>query len=256
MEMKSLKMVMQQIKQYMNKRLCSVALTMALTTVSTLSFALEAFDAQYKAFRHGRELGTASIELDALGRDKYRLTYHSKVSLFFLSDERTETSLFSVRDDNIVPHTYEFVRTGTGKDRKLEAQFDAENSTVTFARKPPVDWNGELDNQLYRLDVQQKLAEGLEQFDYTLINYRGEKRHYGIEVLGKETLTLPYGNIESVKVKIVRESKRRETFAWFAPSLNYQLVRLQQFKDGDEQGDIRLSQFTLASDDQTTAANK
>ena len=39
------------------------------------------------------------------------------------------------------------------------------------------------------------------------------------------------------------DSNKRETFAWFAPSLNYTLVRLQQFKEGDEQGDIKLKSF-------------
>jgi hypothetical protein len=46
-------------------------------------------------------------------------------------------------------------------------------------------------------------------------------------------------------VKLIRDSKKRETFAWFAPSLNYTLVRLQQFKEGDEQGDIKLKSFDL-----------
>jgi hypothetical protein len=46
-----------------------------------------------------------------------------------------------------------------------------------------------------------------------------------------------------VKLKINRGSSSRETFAWFSPSLDYALVRLQQFKDGKEQGDIKLKNF-------------
>jgi len=56
-------------------------------------------------------------------------------------------------------------------------------------------------------------------------------------------LSLPYGNLKTVKVKLIRDSKKRETFAWFAPSLNYTLVRLQQFKEGEEQGDIKLKAY-------------
>ena len=58
-----------------------------------------------------------------------------------------------------------------------------------------------------------------------------------------EQLDLPYGTIEALKVEIERDSSSRVTYAWFAPDLNYQLVRLQQFKDGDEQGDLRLKAF-------------
>ena len=70
-----------------------------------------------------------------------------------------------------------------------------------------------------------------------------------MRVLGKETVDLPYGKIEAIKVEIVRESKSRYTLAWFAPDLNYQLVRLQQFKDGDEQGDLRLKAFSTKRSD-------
>ncbi|MFT4994605.1 MAG: hypothetical protein ACI965_001640, partial [Paraglaciecola sp.] len=35
------------------------------------------------------------------------------------------------------------------------------------------------------------------------------------------------------------------TSAWFSPELNYQLVRLQQFKDGEEQGEIQLKEYTI-----------
>ena len=203
------------------------------------------FEAKYKAFRFGKELGHATIHLEDLGRDKYRLTYDSKASLFFLSDKRKEVSLFSVKDQIIVPYKYTYKRTGTGSDKSLDAEFDAENRQILIKNGQSLPWQGELDNQLYRLDIQNKLAKGESEIEYKLLNYRGQKRQYGLEILGKEQLDLPYGMIEGIKVEIVRSSKKRQTFAWFSPQLNYQLVRLQQFKEGDEQGDIQLSEFTL-----------
>ena len=68
-------------------------------------------------------------------------------------------------------------------------------------------------------------------------------RHYVLKVVGKEQLDLPFGMIEGIKVKILRENSTRETIAWFSPQLNYQLVKLQQFKSGNEQGEIRLKHF-------------
>merc|ERR1711974_337832 len=110
-----------------------------------------------------------------------------------------------------------------------------------------LEWDNEIENQIYRIDLPRKLASGETTTDYYFINYRGQKRHYGIEVVGKEKLNLPYGQLDTIKVKLVRDSKTRETFAWFAPELDYNLVRLQQFKDGDEQGDIKLRAYvTLA----------
>lgn len=231
------------VTQLINNSLVLVLLAFCNVAIVTAS-PLETFDAEYKAFRFGKELGKASLKLDALGRDKYRLTYHSKVSLFFLSDKRNEVSLFSLQDNQILPYKYNYKRSGTGPDKKLQAEFDSRNKTVRLNQEEVIPWNGELDNQLYRLDLQRKLAGGEQELEYHLINYRGESRTYKLLVMGKEQLELPFGMLEGVKVKIMRENKKRETFAWFAPALNYQLVRLQQFKEGEEQGDIQLSHFT------------
>jgi hypothetical protein len=93
--------------------------------------------------------------------------------------------------------------------------------------------------------MQRKLAQGQTDFTYQVINYRGDHREYNLKVMGKDQLTVPYGTLEGIKVNIVRKNSSRETFAWFSPQLNYQLVRLQQFKDGKEQGDIQLKSFQL-----------
>lgn len=205
------------------------------------------FDAEYKAYRFGRELGEARFQLEGLGREKYRLTYDSKVSLFFLSDERNEVSLFSYQNEIITPYKYQYRRTGTGSNKSLSAEFSRNKQAIVINGEQSLPWHGELDNQLYRLDLQLKLASGEQNFEYDLVNYRGEVRHYKLKVMGKEQLDLPYGMLEGIKVKIMRENKKRETFVWFSPELNYQLVRLQQFKDGEEQGDIQLSKFNSSN---------
>lgn len=204
------------------------------------------FDAEYKAFQFGKELGTASLKLESLGRDRYRLSYQSKVSMFFLSDKRKEISLFSFDNNQIKPFKYTYERTGFGSDKSLVAEFNRQTNTVLINNENSVEWQSEFDNQLYRLDIQLQLSQGKKEFAYDLINSRGQKRHYDMLVLGREQLELPYGMLEGVKVKIIRENAKRETFAWFAPSLNYQLVRLQQFKEGEEQGDIQLASFKSA----------
>lgn len=202
------------------------------------------FSATYTAFKWGDDVGSATMKLESLSEDQFSLTYSSEVSKFFLSDERFEHSIFYVQNDSLVPSQYHYKRTGTGPDDKLNVTFVSQPSpTVKIEQHNNLPWDGELDNQIYRLDIARQLAAGNQRLRYDFINYRGEKRSYGIEILGPETISLPYGNLETIKVKLVRDSKTRETFAWFAPALDYNLVRLQQFKDGDEQGDIKLREF-------------
>lgn len=207
---------------------------------------LDPYKATYTAYKWGDDVGEASIELSQLTDDKYSLLYTSKVSKFFLSDKRTEHSIFSIQDGEVIASEYSYSRSGTGPDKSLEVTFTQKNDgqiSVDNGEKYP--WDGEFDNQIYRLDLAKKLANGETSVTYDFVNYRGQRRQYGVEVVANETLSLPYGKIAAVKVKLIRESKKRETFAWFAPELNYALVRLQQFKEGDEQGDIKLNAFTL-----------
>jgi hypothetical protein len=204
---------------------------------------LVGFEAEYIVYRFGRNLGKAKLSLKADKDNLYRLDYYSKVSAFFLSDIRSETSFFSFDNLQLYPHTYAYSRSGTGSDKSTKIRFDAEKSKITINQAQPIEWTGQLDNQLYRLDVQLKLASGKLEFLYDIINNRGEHRHYGLKVVGKEQLDLPFGMIEGIKVKIERNNSSRETIAWFSPQLNYQLVKLKQYKDGDEQGEIRLKYF-------------
>nr|WP_297349291.1 DUF3108 domain-containing protein [uncultured Glaciecola sp.] len=201
------------------------------------------FVAQYDAFRHDRNIGTAELSLKPISAELYELKYSSKVSRFFLSDKRYETTVFSFIDGKITPITYDFKRKGTGPNKSLNAKFDAKSQTIILSEHENLTWEGEFDNQLFRIDISRQLALNRTQFEYKFLNYRGQKRDYKIEVVKKEILTLPYGNIEAVKVRVNRDSSKRQTYAWFAPSLDYVLVRLQQFKDDEEQGDIRLNTY-------------
>lgn len=215
---------------------------------------LKGFEAEYVVYRFDRSLGKARLSLKADENNLYRLDYYSKVSAFFLSDVRSETSFFSLKNNQLHPQTYSYSRSGTGSNKSTKIQFDDKISKFTINQAQPLEWSGELDNQLYRLDVQLKLASGKREFDYNIVNNRGELRHYELIVVGKEQLDLPFGLIEGIKVKIIRKNSSRETIAWFSPQLNYQLVKLTQYKDGDEQGELRLKYFK--SDDSQENSEK
>lgn len=206
------------------------------------------FHATYSAIKWSDEIGQVEMELKPLSTDQYSLTYSSKVSKFFLSDKRYEHTIFRVQDDQLIPDQYYYSRTGTGPDKKLSVEFGKPESTsLLINEKETLPWQGELDNQIYRVDFPLQLAAGKKEAHYSFINERGKSRTYHMKVMGNETLTLPYGKIDTIKAEIVRENSSRETYMWFAPSLNFNLVRLQQFKDGDEQGDVQLKSYQTSA---------
>lgn len=206
---------------------------------------LKSFVAKYEAYAKGFNVGEAIMSLDKEG-DLYKLYYESDVSLFFYSDKRTETSLFKAEGSQLIPVTYHYTREGTGKEKDLKLSFDSDKKLITKGSGDPINWQGEWDNQLYRFDLQRKLRNQESDIKYNLMNYRGQLKTYGFEVVGEELLELPYGKINAIKVKTIRTNNKRVTWSWFAPDLNYQLVKLQQFKKGKKQGEIELKEFTVA----------
>ncbi|MDN4504179.1 DUF3108 domain-containing protein [Alteromonadaceae bacterium BrNp21-10] len=201
------------------------------------------FHAQYNAYRNGQKLGTANQLLEKLNQDQFKLTYQTDVSYFFLSDKRKEVSIFSIVDDSLKAFTYDYERTGTGTDHKLAALFDDNTKRIKLGTGDSFVWQNELDNQLVYFAIKQQLLAGKSQFTIPALNYRGELNDFNFMVEKTESLSLPFGDVEAIKVKRVREGSSRETYAWFAPSMDYLMVRLRQLKDGDEQGDIKLHRY-------------
>lgn len=205
---------------------------------------LHEFDAEYKAFYDTQKVGKAHFQVKRIEQDTFKMRYESNVSKFFLSDKRSEQSIFQIEESQLIPHSYTYKREGTGRNKALEVTFDNQANRIWVNGVDTFDWQGELDNQLFRLDLSLKLSENRDDITYHFINTRGEKRQYKIHVLGEEVISLPYGNLTAIKVKLARESNKRVTYAWFSPDLNWTLVRLQQFKNGNEQGDIQLHKYT------------
>ncbi len=204
---------------------------------------LRPFYAMYTAFRSNKEVGDVELKLSNEQKNQYELFYRSDISRFFLTDQRQETTSFVTSNNQLKPVSYQYQRTGTGPNKDLTLEFDHVNKTIDVNNEKKIPWQGEFENQLFRIDVPYKLSLGEKEFVYDFVNYRGQKRQYRLKVVGVESLNLPYGTLNALKVKIERKSNSRLTFAWFAPTLNHNLVRLQQFKDDKEQGDMLLAQF-------------
>ena len=224
------------------------AIALFAFSFSALADIFTPFHAQYNAYRNGSKLGTANQLLEKLSDNQFRLTYQTDVSYFFLSDKRKEVSVFDVNDNRILPYQYHYERTGTGSDHQLFAQFDHQAKKIKVAadEAPIVDLPlaDTIDNQLIYFAIKQQLLTGSSHFVVPALNYRGEVTEFVFEVEKNETLTLPFGKVDTIKVKRIREGSSRETFAWFAPDMDYLMVRLRQLKEGDEQGDIKLHRFT------------
>jgi len=207
--------------------------------------ALKPYHATYKVFRKGSDLGEGSREL--LKTDNgYVIKSNSKISWLFLSDNRKEVSNFMVKDGLFQAQDYRYVRTGTGRDREETITFSPlliestyKNNTVKIK---PILYT--YDPLLYQLALRQDLIDNKEILSYHMVR-KGKETQYRFEKQGMETINTPYGRIEAIKVLRLRENSSRRTLLWVAPSLNYVVVKLTQYKDGAEQADLQLSSLSF-----------
>ena len=152
-----------------------------------------------------------------------------------------ERSRFSVHQGEIRPLDYRYRRELLGKERLAELTFDwaAGRVTTTVEGQP---WRmkihpGTQDKLSYQLQLRQDLARGLKEMRYPVAD-GGPISEYRFRVLGEEMVSTPQGDYHSLKVERIREQDAgRITHIWFAPALDYLIVKLYQAEsDGKEYG--------------------
>lgn len=212
---------------------------------------LTQYEAHYDISRKGTTHGTALRELKKLDNNHYKVTYRSDIKWMIFSDSREESSTFLYKNNNILPVNYLMTRTGTGPDKKYIIAFDHDTKIVTSnTSEYPLkcQWDdGFQDAISYQVQIREGLKKGHTKFSFPLVDKNGNCRTYDFEVIDKETISLPIGNLEAIKVKRLYDTDKRQAIAWFAPEMDYLLVRMYKGEKGMEQFEVKLKSFTVTS---------
>lgn len=182
----------------------------------------------------------------------YRLTTAASAMVASL----TESSLFEFVDSEIKPHHYTYQRKVLNKTRDVEVAFDWPNQKVKNTAEGSA-WMmdivpGTLDKQSVQLRLQLDIA-ATQDIDGTVYAYQvadgGQLKIYQFSADGEDLVETPLGNYKSVKIKRDRgENAERETWIWFAPELNYSIVRIIQKEADGKSYQIDLQQLTWLDD--------
>ncbi|MBR9867299.1 MAG: DUF3108 domain-containing protein [Oceanospirillales bacterium] len=194
------------------------------------------FRAVYKAqWDMGISFGGDAVGV--LKRDGDR--WVSSLSAEALIARVNEFSEFTVQNQTVQPQHYEYHRKVIGGDKDAVLQFNWNTGTVLndVAKKP---WTmdvapGTQDNLSYQMQLRLDLAAGKETLVYKVAD-GGKIKTYPFIKLGTETVTTAIGSFEAVKVQRDRGTdSKRNTYIWFAPELDYIVIKLQQVeKSGKE----------------------
>lgn len=221
-------------------------------TIEQLKTQIPAFTATYSILRKSDPVGTGIRQLAYLDDGTIRYSYKTDLEWFIFSDSREETSIVSFANSTVTPIHYTYTREGTGKDKSYEWQFDAENNAgrdIKKKRNFELPFSQPLQDTLsYHLQhrITMMNAADKKSYIYPVVKLSGNLKDYEYTYDGNEELILPYGLIKTIRLKREAGSKKkRVTYAWFAPELNYLLVKLYQTKNGNEQFEAQLKALSI-----------
>ncbi len=247
---------------YMLKSLPYVTLLVSsLTLFSSTSFAdasdkvskvmVPAFNANYTILRSAKSVGKATRKLSHLDNGMAKYSYHTDIEWLIFSDVREEVSTVKLNGNKVIPTSYEYTREGTGSDKYYKWRYDTINNTATDEKKNKtknIDFPDNIQDPLsYHLQLRLNLINNPEQkqFVYPVVKTSGSLKNYVYQYDGEEEIMLPYGLIKTIRLKREVIEKKRITYAWFAPELDYLLVKLHQIKGDVEQFEAQLESVNI-----------
>ncbi len=201
---------------------------------------LPEFEASFKLSRGSLRIGTSTLSL-SLGKDGHYVyetrSWPSRWISWLLKDKLHELSRGYLDASGIHPLYYRYERSGGAREREAELHFDRDQSSVENHVDDSV-WKmdvpaGTLDRLASQLGIMLALQADKTDMAFDIAD-GGKLREYNFRVVARETLELPAGTFETVKLVKVRRNSKRETYIWCAPELSYLPVRIWQHEKDDE----------------------
>lgn len=211
-----------------------------LFVIHSLVYAQEIpdFSANYLVRLNGIQAGELkrALKTDSSGLRHFTSSTQAKgVFAFFKPDIIEELSIWSLDKNQVKPQFYRYQRMGGKKEKTLEMAFNWQNMQVNIDdKKHPWQLKIEpntLDKLVYQISLMKDLSPNIEELNYRIAD-GGKLKNYQIRVIGKETITTPLGEIDTIKLTRHRnKDEDRETTLWCSPALDYMPVKLEHIED-------------------------
>ncbi|MEO0442632.1 MAG: DUF3108 domain-containing protein [Pseudomonadota bacterium] len=204
------------------------------------------FKANYNAFIKGVPL-KATREFRSINNNQNLGELHFSASSWLAS--LSETSQFSWENNHIKPIRFTHTRTIIGSEEKKMLSFDwtnqqivsTEDETVHIIKNPAQA----LDRLSFQLQLQYDLLTGVDDYQYRIAD-KNRIKEYQFEILGQEITQTSLGQLNALKVKVIRTGKKRHTYLWLAQDWQNLLIRLEQYKNDDKEFELQLINATVS----------
>lgn len=229
-------------------RLCGiVALAVAGVAGAADSAPIQPFQADYEVLRNGKELGRATLKLRPAGDGTWEFSSQTKGTkgmASLLGVDVVEKSTFRWRDGQPEGLHYSYSQEAAVKSRQRSTEFDWQTHEAQ-SREGQTVWTAPLktsamDRNLVIVALMAQLKSGGHDLAFQVVDKDkvAEQRY----VQGaRETLALPAGKIDAVRVDRKRADNSRTTTSWFAPQSGWLPVQIEQVEKSGETITTRLA---------------
>jgi len=218
---------------------------------------LKPYQAKYHVYRGGDKKGSVK-RLLAQKNDHWELYTQSKLSLFFFSDKRTETTTFTFKQRKIIPLSYSYDVDNSFTHKRTTEFFDWDLKIIKGRRLQKGSWqlplkkgiSNPLSNQLL---IRQYLINKFPETDkikfssplkLTLqVSSKGKISSWDYQIKKGEKIHTNLGEFETVKV--IRSHGSRRTLFWLSISHQFIPVKIYLEKNGKEQGTMVLAKLKI-----------
>lgn len=227
-----------------------------LLSTGSLALALEpyriVYDVKVSGLRGQIETTLTRLPIAENTPEQYELksvTRTKGLAKILMHDAIVEWSHFNRGENGYQPVEFNYINGKADHKRSNQIIFTADKAVSTY-KFETVELDllpGDTDRVLEQLLVREALLNGATPDTYRVVD-RNEIGTINYVAHGTQTLDTPMGRLETLKFSRERADSSRSTHFWFAPKLDYQPVRIEQFKDGESTAIAKLKSYQRLSD--------
>ena len=229
--------------------ICLTAYASAATATS-ITPPLKPFTAHYAStWDVGLKIaGKAIRQLQHTNDGNWQFSLSAKALIAKLNEQ----SILTVKENQLLPLRYQYQRKILNNKTDLSIDFDWQQGHATTHSSnswsmpitPPLQDKLSVQLQLQRDLAQAKQVNTGDQLSYE-VAAGGQVEAFNYRVIGNETIDTPMGTMEAIKIERLRsETSNRLTYIWFAPKLDFHVVRILQQEPDGKQYLLDLQQLT------------
>lgn len=225
----------------------ALLLTAAFATPAADGAPVAPFQADYEVLRNGKELGRATLTLRAADDGTWEFSNQTKGTkgmAGLLGVDVVEKSTFRWREGQPEGLRYLYSQEAAIKSRQRSTEFDWQTHQAQ-SRDGNNVWTAPLqasamDRNLVTIALMAELKSGARDLAFKVVDKdKVAEQHYTQSA--HETLSLPAGKIDAVRVERQRADNSRTTTSWFAPQRNWLPVQIEQVEKNGETITMRLA---------------